>query len=94
MLRAPTSGHQWDLAFQLAENSCEQRDRMYGAWLYDGDAKIERTIYVFPFSKDQTQLDRVKDDLAKYRLAFGQGRQEEFTPLLAGREHAPIRLRP
>lgn len=94
VLRAPRSGHPWDLAFQLAENSCEQRDRMYGAWLYDGDAKIERTIYVFPFSKDQTQLDRVKDDLAKYRLAFGQGRQEEFTLLLAGREHAPIRLRP
>ncbi|WP_171200890.1 hypothetical protein [Nakamurella aerolata] len=67
---------------------------MYGAWLYDGDAKIDRTIYQFPFSRDEAVLERVKRDLAMYRLAFGQNRQEEFTTLLLGREHSPILLRP
>ncbi|WP_037363923.1 hypothetical protein, partial [Nakamurella lactea] len=75
ILRIPGNEHPWDVAYRLAEERSEQRDQLYGSWLYDGPAKIERTLFEFPFSKDEIALQQVKRDLALYRLAFGQGRQ-------------------
>lgn len=97
ILRGPTGRHPWELAFELAEARGDQRERLYGSWLYDGPAKIERTLMQFPFSRDALMLDRVKRDLTRYRLAFGQARQEEFLELTVGtgpRSSVGIDLRP
>lgn len=82
ILREPANEHPWAVAYRLAEERSEQRDQLYASWLYDGPAKIERTLLEFPFSMDEAVLVRVKRDLAHYRLAFGQGRQENFLVLL------------
>ncbi|WP_353649600.1 helicase [Nakamurella sp. A5-74] len=81
ILRGSPGRHPWDLAFELAETRSEQRDRLYASWLYDGPAKIERTLLQFPFSRDELVLERVRRNLFNYRLAFGQGRQEDFVEL-------------
>ena len=36
----------------------------------------------YPLSRDQAKLDQLKQDLAAYRLAFGQPRQEDLLALL------------
>lgn len=89
ILRGSPGRHPWDLAFELAETRSEQRDRLYASWLYDGPAKIERTLLQFPFSRDEAVLERVKQDLSRYRIAFGQGRQEDFVELANSVRAAP-----
>ena len=51
-------------------------------WVYDGDAKIERYVYPYALSLDGPRYEQLKRDLAMYRLAFGQPRQEDLLKLL------------
>ncbi|MEU5529304.1 helicase-related protein [Micromonospora chersina] len=55
-------------------------------WVFPGPAKIERHVLPYPLSRDQAKLDRLKADLVRYRLAFGQPRQEDLLNLLRRRE--------
>ena len=43
---------------------------------------IERHVLLYPLSRDVVKLERLKADLAHYRLAFGQPRQEDLMALL------------
>ena len=43
---------------------------------------IERIVPMYPFSKDKTKYDRLKNVLAMYRLTLGQPRQEEMISIL------------
>jgi hypothetical protein len=51
-------------------------------WVYPGKAKIERHVLPYPLSRDSARLEQLKRDLALYRLAFGQPRQEDMLELL------------
>ena len=51
-------------------------------WVCDGDAKIERYVYPYALSLDGPRYEQLKRDLALYRLAFGQPRQEDLLKLL------------
>ena len=54
-------------------------------WIFDGDHKIERHLLIYPLSQDEGRYQRLKDDLAMYRLSFGQPRQEDLVELLRRR---------
>lgn len=75
----------WDAAY---EHASEYRDK-YGDlsphWVYPGEAKIQRHALPLPLSRDRARLDRVREDVVLYRLAFGQPRQEDFLELLRRR---------
>jgi hypothetical protein len=48
-------------------------------WVYEeGAARIERRVPLIPLSKDVGKLERLKSNLALYRLVFGQPRQEDL----------------
>ena len=61
--------------------------------VYPGPAKIHRTVLPFPLSTDGARYRRLKDDLALYRLTFGQPRQEDLIEILKRRgvQHDPAR---
>lgn len=67
-------------------------------WTYPGPSAVERTILGFPMSRDQPAWEHLKDNLALYRLAYGQPRQEDMVDLLRRRgvtadQVAELRLR-
>jgi hypothetical protein len=69
-------------------------------WVYPGPAKIERHVLPYPLSRDGARLEQMQNDLALYRLAFGQPRQEDMLELLrrhgvdANTPHTGLDLRP
>jgi hypothetical protein len=74
----------WTEMFRLA--SAEQRGNLglVPYWLYplaDG-AWIERSIPVYPFSRDSARFVALQRSLAAYRMVFGQPRQEELLAYL------------
>ena len=78
-------GSPWDRLYKLASNP----DGPYGdfspGWVYPGPARIERHVALFAFSTDLDRYDRMKRDVALYRLTFGQPRQEDMLDLLRRR---------
>ena len=62
-------------------------------WVYPGPARIQRTVLPYPLSTDAARYRRLKDDLALYRLTFGQPRQEDLLEILKRRgvQHDPAR---
>ena len=71
----------------------------YHHWIYPGPFKVERQLINYPLSRDTAKLVALKDDLALYRLAFGQPRQEDLLDFLKRRgvdsaDTAGIDLRP
>lgn len=73
-------GDPWAFLFRRA-----QQDRPVGSsdlvpfWIYEeGSARVERRVPLIPFSREVGQLHRLKQNLALYRLVFGQPRQEDL----------------
>ena len=90
----------WQTAWHVAE---KDEDGFKPSWVYPGSATIERHIAPYPLSSDLPQYERVKEDVALYRLTFGQPRQEDMLALLKERglgvdpvsvEEARVRLVP
>lgn len=54
-------------------------------WIYEqpNGACIERIVPLLPLSREIHQLERLKRELAIYRLAFGQPRQQDLLEFLA-----------
>lgn len=101
VLAAADEGHPWDLAWRLASERVSRFGELAPHWIYPGPFKIERHVAPLPLSRDLPKLQSLKEDLALYRLAFGQPRQEDLVSLLARRQgasgelgHAVIDLRP
>ena len=66
-----------------AENRAADESEMVPYWVYpQGSARIERHVPLLPFSRDASELPRLKNSLAAYRLAFGQPRQEDLVEFL------------
>lgn len=69
---------------------CAEEDRAAGVcelvpnWVFeDGPARIERIVPVVPLSRAEQRLADLKRGLGRYRLAFGQPRQEELVSLFS-----------
>ena len=70
------------------------KSELVPCWIYeDGDAKIERLVPYVPLSRAEARLSALKCGLCRYRLAFGQPRQEELVALYSDRNVEDIRQR-
>ena len=75
----------WESAYELA---CDRQDEFGDFspyWVYPGPTRIERRFAPFPISSDLAAYQRVKQDVALYRLTLGQQRQEDMIELLRRR---------
>lgn len=54
-------------------------------WVFEGANRIERHVPMFPLSREEGQLDDLKQSMALYRLVFGQPRQQDLLNLIAAR---------
>jgi len=88
----------WRAAYEAARAESVDLGEFCPYWVYPGQAKIERHVLTYPLSRDQARYEQLKVDLATYRLAFGQPRQEDMLELLRRRgssiQAEPIDLRP
>ncbi|WP_138732037.1 C-terminal helicase domain-containing protein [Modestobacter excelsi] len=80
----------WKAAYDAANEATREQGDFAPYWVYGGDAKIERHVYPYALSLDGPRYDRLKRDLALYRLAFGQPRQEDLLKLLDRRSDEEI----
>jgi hypothetical protein len=60
-------------------------DEGLSPWWVHPDAKIRRSVFVSPFSRVTTDLDRLLESLSLYRLALGQVDQEALVSALQRR---------
>lgn len=77
--------HPWDRLYELAKDHQGELGDFSPGWVYPGPNRIERHIAPFPFSTDLDRYDRMKRDVALYRLTFGQPRQEDMLDVLRRR---------
>ncbi len=82
---ASASPNPWDAAYELGLDERERLGDLAPHWVYPGPARIHRTVLPFPLSTDAARYRRLKDDLALYRLTFGQPRQEDLLGILRRR---------
>nr|WP_239542782.1 helicase-related protein [Micromonospora terminaliae] len=88
-LRSPDSDV-WKALYDAARARSGALGDFAPYWVFPGPAKIERHVLPYPLSRDQAKLDRLKADLVRYRLAFGQPRQEDLLNLLRRRESEAV----
>lgn len=82
-------GDPWKRLFELAalDRPAGENELMpYWVFETEGGVSVERRIPLLPLSREVAQLERLKKQLALYRLAFGQPRQEDLLSYLGGRE--------
>jgi hypothetical protein len=80
-----TSGHPWDRLYDLATDHQDELGDFSPGWVYPGPHRVERHVAPFAFSTDLERYDRMKRDVALYRLTFGQPRQEDMLDVLRRR---------
>ena len=89
----------WKAAYDAARDQSAYLGEFAPCWIYPGPFKVERQLINYPLSRDTAKVVALKDDLALYRLAFGQPRQEDLLDFLKRRgvdsaDTAGIDLRP
>lgn len=72
----------WRIMYDAARAESDAHGDFAPYWVYPGKAKIERHVLPYPLSRDTARLEQLQRDLALYRLAFGQPRQEDMLELL------------
>ena len=81
----------WRLIFALAEQAAraadEHEDGLVPQWIAPGEHRVERHVPLLPYTTEVDAFKRLKRQLAAYRVAFGQPRQEELITLL---DHAGL----
>ena len=85
MALAQTHEHPWDRLYDLATDHQHELGDFSPGWVYPGPNRIERHVAPFAFSTDLDRYDRMKRDVALYRLTFGQPRQEDMLDVLRRR---------
>ena len=85
----------WRLLFELADDAARQAGEsdLQPCWIAPGDTHVERHVPLLPYSREVETFQRLKRQLAAYRVAFGQPRQEELVTLLDGAGLAEAQLR-
>ncbi len=74
----------WRLLFELADEQAraEGADDLVPYWIAPGPYKIQRRVPTLPYTREVAAFERLKHQLATYRVVFGQPRQEELLTLL------------
>ena len=74
----------WSLIFELAEKAARAVDAndLVPHWIAPGEHKVQRHVPQLPYTTEIEAFDRLKRQLAAYRVVFGQPRQEELLTLL------------
>jgi hypothetical protein len=75
----------WKAAYDAARDQSAYLGEFAPYWIYPGPFKVERQLINYPLSRDTAKVVALKDDLALYRLAFGQPRQEDLLDFLKRR---------
>jgi len=75
----------WKAAYDAARDQSAYLGEFSPYWIYPGPFKVERQLINYPLSRDTAKVVALKDDLALYRLAFGQPRQEDLLDFLKRR---------
>jgi hypothetical protein len=89
----------WKAAYDAARDHSAQLGEFAPYWIYPGPFQVERHLINYPLSRDAAKVVALKDNLALYRLAFGQPRQEDLLDFMkrrgiVGSCPAAIDLRP
>jgi hypothetical protein len=75
----------WDLLFRIAERGrAVGESELVPCWLAPGEHRVERFVPMLALSREEAQLERLKRNLAIYRVVFGQPRQAELVEFLEG----------
>lgn len=84
----------WSALYDLGHDERQNLGELAPHWVYPGPARIRRIVLPYSLSSDETRYQRLKDDLALYRLTFGQPRQEDLLEILKrnGVQHDPARI--
>ena len=74
----------WRLIFELAEAAARAADAsdLVPHWIAPGQHKVQRHVPQLPYTTEVEAFNRLKRQLAAYRVVFGQPRQEELLTLL------------
>lgn len=86
----------WAVLFDsAADEKPEKSNDLVPYWIYEieGGAKVERRVPLFVLSRELGKLERLRQGLAVYRLAFGQPRQEDLMSYLSSRSEGLGELR-
>lgn len=75
----------WKAAYDAASERSTELGEFAPYWTYPGIFKVQRQLLSYPLSRDTGKARALKDDLALYRLAFGQPRQEDLLDFLRRR---------
>ena len=82
----------WMSVFQRADEAARAAGEsdLIPHWIAEGDCRVERQVPLLPYAAEVAAFERLKRQLAAYRVVFGQPRQEELLSLL---DHAAVSLR-
>ena len=74
----------WMLMFELADAAARgvNASDLVPHWIAPGEHRVERHVPQLPYTAEVEAFDRLKRQLAAYRVVFGQPRQEELVTLL------------
>ena len=74
----------WKLVFELADEAARAAEEsdLVPHWIAPGAHRVERHVPQLPYTTEIEAFDRLKRQLAAYRVVFGQPRQEELVTLL------------
>lgn len=83
----------WELVFRLADEAAREAGDhdLVPFWLAPGEHYVERHVPLLSYSREVEAFQRLKRQLAAYRVVFGQPRQEELVALLADIDLAELR---
>jgi hypothetical protein len=83
----------WDEMFERAIP--EGSDGIVPFWVYEGygdgtsAAKVERIVPMIPMSREEAQIELLKQAAATYRMAFGQPRHDDLLEIIDGDTSLP-----
>lgn len=84
----------WDAMFSAA--TPVDSDGIVPYWVYEGSngngttpARVERIVPTIPMSREESQLERLQQSAARYRMAFGQPRHDDLLEIVDGSEAMP-----
>ena len=74
----------WARIFDLADASARAagQNHLVPHWIAPGRFRVERHVPLLPYTREVEIFQRLKRQLAAYRVVFGQPRQEELLTLL------------
>ena len=83
-LDAWSHGDVWRSIFELADEAARANgdSELMPWWLAAGEHRVQRHVPLLPHTREIELFDRLKRQLAAYRVVFGQPRQEELVTLL------------